>query len=202
MSLYSSTGAALVNAFNPTLFDSYKSAGWQAVAGKMCGKYPEFEMPVRSEPNFDPHRLTRMDWATQAGMVSGMLRRQLSALDFALLRIRYSFDGVALTQQSMSIQLHLTDSLRNALIDGWEPIACALYQHNGIPLTLKKSGCETRLTYLALRAIRPDVVTDTLKSLGTERQQTVNNLQCTVRRVINELCAEAYKRADVLLDEV
>ena len=199
MSMYLHAGAALINAFNASLFDSYKSAGWQRLASALCDKYPELDKSMPEDRNFDRSRLTRSDWATQAGMVSDLLRNRLNHLEFCLLRIRYTFDGELLQQkQGIRVQLKLTDNLRSALVDGWPEIHQALRAHKETPRTVADNS--VRLEYLGLRAMCPDVFKCTFRASGEESQKTITNHQYKIRKAVNQLVQVAYDRAQVALE--
>ncbi|MBO9484348.1 hypothetical protein [Salinisphaera sp. G21_0] len=199
MSMYPHTGAALINAFNYSLFDTYKSACWQRLASELCDKYPELDRPIPEDRNFDRSRLTRSDWATQAGMVSGLLRNRLSNLEYHLLRIRYTFDGEMLSQKpGISVRLKMTDNLRSALVEGWPEIHGALRIHPETPRTLAERT--VKLEYLGLRALRPDVIKDTFKASGEEAQKTITNQQYKVKRSINQMVQAAYNNAQIVLE--
>lgn len=200
MSMYPNTGAALINAFNSSLFDSYKSTGWQRLASELCDKYPELDKPMPDNRNFDRSRMTRNDWAAQAGMVSGLLRRTLAPVEYHLLRIRYTFDGEMISQRPGAyVRLKMTDNLQSALVEGWPEVRSKLIQDRKVRNSVLRN--QNRLQYMCLRALRPDVMERALQAEGREQQATVNRQQCEVRGVVNGLIRQAYNRCEALLEE-
>lgn len=201
MSMYPSATSALINAFNTTLFDSYKASGWQRLASDHCDKYKELDSPTARHRNFDSANLNRQDWATQAGMVSGLLRGSLSTIEYSLLKCRYTFDGEMLNQQSsISVRIEMTDNLRNALIEYWPVIQEELRRHPEIPHTVSCESSTAKLQYLGLRALRPDVVKTAFRATGSEAQRTIDNHQCKVKRAVNEIVQDAYNKAECVLE--
>ncbi|AMO55645.1 hypothetical protein GZ77_09060 [Endozoicomonas montiporae] len=197
MSMYPSTGGALINAFNPTLFDSYKSAGWQLLASKLSDKYPELDIPVQLDPNFDKDRLTRVDWATQAGMTAGLLRHQLDPVSYQLLRVRYTHDGNPIKTGNYRLRLAMTDNLRDALQEGWPVIRKGLIDQGLVRGSVLAN--EKRLQYMALRALRPDIVLQPFQASDDENQRTIDHQQWEVRKAVRQLIDLATKRAEFVL---
>ncbi|MCW7556504.1 hypothetical protein NX722_28480 [Endozoicomonas gorgoniicola] len=198
MSMYPSVGGALINAFNPGLFDSYKSAGWQRLASALADKYPELDLPVSEVPSFDNDRLRRVDWATQAGMTAGVLRHQLRHVDYHLLKMRYTHDGNQIVTGNHRLMLSMTDNLRAALVEGWPVLRHELIRQRMIRASVLNN--ETRLQYMALRALRPDVVEKVFQAQGSEQQATVNNQQLEVKKAVVELITRAMIRAESVLE--
>ena len=197
MSMYPSTGGALINAFNPSLFDSYKSAGWQRLASKLSDKYPELEVPVVEVFNFDNDRLRRVDWATQAGMTAGLLRHQLDPVYYHLLRVRYTHDGNPVKTGNYRLRLVMTDNLRSALLEGWPVLREGLIDQGKIRGSVLAN--EKRLQYMALRALRPDVVLQPFQASDDENQRTIDRQQYEVRKALKELVTAAISRAEHVL---
>ena len=197
MSMYPSTGGALINAFNPTLFDSYKSAGWQRLASKLSDKYPEMDVPVSDTPSFDNDRLRRVDWATQAGMTAGLLRHQLDPVYYHLLRVRYTHDGNPVKTGNYRLRLVMTDNLRSALLESWPVIRKGLVDQGKIRGSVLAN--EKRLQYMALRALRPDVVLQPFQASDDEKQKSIDHQQWEVRKAIKELVRVATSRAEHVL---
>ena len=196
MGIYRNTGAALMNAFNASLFDSYKSSGWQDMASELCDKYPELGFAAFSNVDADTDGMTRYDWVAQAGMVAGLLREHLSQEDFHLLRARYTHDGNII--DSAMPGMRITDNLQAALLEGWPYIRSMLLQSGEIRQTVCSNPL--RLQYYALRAIRPDVIGDAVQAEGSEKQATVNRQQYEVRKVVNQQLKLALKSAGAGLE--
>ncbi|WP_153301591.1 hypothetical protein [Endozoicomonas arenosclerae] len=199
MSMYPSVGGALINAFNPSLFDSYKSAGWQKLASALADKYPELEVPAAEHPNFDKDRLSRVDWATQAGMTAGLLRSKLKPADYHLLKMRYTHDGNQVVAGNVVLKLKLTDNTRSALVEGWPVVRQELIRQKLVRASVLNN--ENRLQYMALKALRPDLAEKALQAQGDEKQATVNNQQLEVKKALNELLQSAWRKAEYLLHE-
>ncbi|MTI13801.1 hypothetical protein [Sansalvadorimonas verongulae] len=197
MSMYPSVGGALINAFNASLFDSYKSAGWQIMAAKLSDKWPELDLPTPEEPCFDKGRLSRVDWATQAGMAAGLLREQLSPESYALLKMRYTHDGEEVVAGNHRLWLVMTDNIQQALVDGWPCVNQALTRQGVIRKSVLRNS--KRFQYMALRAIRPDIVKEPFMAADDEKQATINSQQYEVKKAVNALIKQATDQAfDVL----
>lgn len=198
--MYPNTGAALINAFNTTLFESYKSSGWQRLASELGDKYPELDQAAFTDHTIDINAMTKSDWAAQAGMVCGLIRDELSTLNFYLMKIRYTFDGEILEQQECSIKLNITDHLWTAINEGWPLILKELISNNDVPKTDRTKENRTRLEYLALRALRPDVFKTTYRASGVEIQRTVDNHQSIVKKAVNKLIRTAYLQCQEIFE--
>ena len=199
MSMYPSVGGALINAFNPSLFDSCKSAGWQKLASALADQYPELDIPAPDRRNFDADKLSRMDWATQAGMTAGILRNHLKPTDFHILRMRYTHDGNRVIAGNCELRLDMSDNARQALIEGWFVVRQELIRQGGIRKSVLEN--EVRLEYLVLRALRPDVVDRPFQAQGAELQATVNKQQYEVKKACMELFKQASDKAEKVLEE-
>ena len=199
MSMYPSVGAALINAFNASLFDSYKAAGWQVLASALGDKWPELEPIKKDFICYDKDRLRRVDWATQAGMTAGLLRETLKPAHYHVLKMRYTHDGDDIEAGDHSITLKLTSNTRSALIEGWPLVSRALIEGGCVRRTTAKNP--VRYQYLALRAIRPDLVIKAFKATGTERQNTVNKHQSEIKKGVLALADAALNAARIELEQ-
>ncbi len=80
--LYPSAGAALLFAFNDSLFSGHQPPGWVLRA----------EQAFPSAVSSLTDTMTRSDWLAQSGMVRGYLRRNMRPADYAWLRITHTYD--------------------------------------------------------------------------------------------------------------
>lgn len=199
MSMYPSVGGALINAFNPSLFDSYKSAGWQKLASALADKYPELDTSVPTNKSFEEDRLNRTDWATQAGMTAGLLRQHLKPADYHLLKMRYTHDGKDIETGNDALLLKMTDNLQLALVEGWPVLRHELIRQRMIRASVLKN--EVRLQYMALRALRPDVVEKAFRAEGSERQATVNLQQYEVKKSVKNIVEQSLVNAEKVLED-
>ena len=198
MSMYPSTGAALINAFNASLFDSYQTAGWQALASALADKWPELEPVKQDFICYDKDRLRRVDWATQAGMTAGLLRESLSPAHYHVLKMRYTHDGDDIEAGNHSKTLKLTSNTRSALIEGWPAVRRALLETGFIRKKVVEDAA--RFQYMALRAIRPDIAKTAYQARGSEQQATVNKHQYEVKKACRSLIDAAHDAAELELE--
>ena len=201
MSMYPTVGGALINAFNPSLFDSYKSAGWQKLASALADKWPELDIPSPEHPNFDKDRLQRVDWATQAGMTTGILRNKLAPADFHILRMRYTHDGRDVIVGNCYLQLDMTDNMRQALVEGWSAVRRSLAGQGKVRQSLFSNRNQNKLQYMVLRALRPDVVEKAFEAKGEEAGKTIRNQQAEVKKAVNQFFELAKMQAEIILEE-
>ncbi|WP_211828686.1 hypothetical protein [Kistimonas asteriae] len=197
MSMYPTTGAALINAFNASLFDSCKSAGWQALASALADKWPELEAVAPNAVHYDQDRLCRVDWATQAGMTAGLLRVKLKPAHYHVLKMRYTHDGENIDTGNDTLRLAMTDNTRTALIEGWLDVRRALVESGAIRKTVVNNA--VRFQYLTLRALRPELVKSAYQASGSEQQATVNKHQCEVKKAVRALLDAAHEAAELEL---
>ena len=181
--MYPTTGTALLYAFNDSLFNDTSSASWQQ---QIESSYPDEAVHIgfsgmAQAVGYDNSRLRKKDWHTQAGMVSGLLMRELSPADYWLLRILFTFD----------------ENEVPVLVRAWQYIKPELVACTGIRKSIRDH--KVALKVLAVRAMKPKLMTALPTLDGDMKVSTIRARQTEVKRAIFDWKDAVFKKTEAIL---
>lgn len=185
MTMYASSWAALVAAFNTSVFSELKGPKWGQFIRDGWGSDHVDIRQLLGEMN-------QKDWIAQAGNVQNLLRRELPFIQFAWLQATHIFDldelATHLANPYNGLKTTLVPSLlMDDRISSKSRLKTATMNLGGIRAPV--------ISPLLIRAIRVELYPNLPTLDGVAKQNTINNWQTQVRKIVNGYRAEARERA-------
>lgn len=185
MSMYSSSWAALVAAFNTSAFSELKGPKWGQFIRDGWGSDHVDIRQLQYEMN-------QKDWIAQAGVVRNRLRGEMAFTDFAWLQATHTFDLNELRKHLRNEQNGLVATLVPSILSDTRIPAGSKLKNTTIRMGAVRMQI---ITPLVIRAIRVDLLPDLPTLDGEAKQKTINNWQTLVRKLVTEYRAITRERA-------